>query len=129
MFEKTTVTIALAAGALLSGVVTAETATGLVHLLFVKGGRIEVPADRNASCKSGALRSDAAFKLVRQITEVPRADDPEPTMDRQAGRPTEIAAPRIILVRGVGAAPHDTDATRGVIRQRGRRLVRSPLEA
>jgi hypothetical protein len=71
MLEKTTIALILSAGALLSGVVTAETAMATAHLLFVKGGRIGVPAERCSERRAQAILPDPAGKVVSESAEPP----------------------------------------------------------
>lgn len=126
MIRKTTIALALAAGALLSGVITAEIAMVFGHVLFAQGGRIEVPAVvRDDGCKTGVIQSDTAIKQARQGSGVSRDCDAKPPSGRTDCHLFEFAVPRKVLVRRGVTAPRAADPER----RQGPRLPGSPFEA
>lgn len=126
MIKKTTLAFALAAGALLTGVIAAEFAILSGHLLFARGGRIEVPAEvRDAGCKAGDVQARTAVERGRQGGEVSRNCDAKTRGERTDGYLFEFAAPRKVLVRGVTPAPCAADPER----RREPRLLSSLVEA
>ncbi|HEX6827781.1 MAG TPA: hypothetical protein VF104_02245 [Burkholderiales bacterium] len=128
MYEKTTIAIAFAAGALLSGVVTTGSSMVFERFLFAQGGRIEVPATPDAVSRAGAIPSGAPLQPTRQISVEFVNRNTECPGERPDGRVSEFVATRRVLARGVTTTIRDDDASGSTGRPCGRRMVRTPAE-